>query len=73
MVISEVFSQPVPDAPPPGQATLLEGLQAGIARQLAVLDNASLTGTEMSSAGVLGIQTGELAEKLTGHLLQEAD
>lgn len=71
MVISQVFSQPIPDAPPPGQATLLEGLRAGIARQLAVLDDASLTGTEMSSVDALGIQTGELAEKLTGHLVQQ--
>ena len=71
MVISEVFSQPVPDTLPLGQATLLEGLRAGIARQLAVLDDASLTGTGMSSAGVLGIQAGELAEKLTGHLVQQ--
>jgi len=71
MVISEVFSQPVPDALPLGQAALLEGLRAGIARQLAVLDDASLTGTGMSSAGVLGIQAGELAEKLTGHLMQQ--
>ena len=71
MIISEVFSEPIPDALPPGQATLLEGLRAGIARQLAVLDDASLTGTEMSSAGVLGIQTRELAEKLTGHLVEQ--
>jgi hypothetical protein len=71
MVISEVFSQPVPDLLPLRQATLLEGLRAGVARQLAVLDDASLTGTGMSSAGVLGIQAGELAEKLTGHLVQQ--
>jgi hypothetical protein len=35
MVISEVFRQPVPDVPLARPATLLEGLAAGIARQLA--------------------------------------
>jgi len=45
MVISEVFRDPVPDAPLAEPVMLLEGLQAGIARQLAVLDDAELTGT----------------------------
>ena len=44
LVISQVFSEPVPDAPLAGQETVLEALQAGIAGQLAVLDDASLTG-----------------------------
>ena len=43
MLISEVFRAPVPDAPLAGVATLAEGLQAGIAGQLAVLDDADLT------------------------------
>jgi hypothetical protein len=34
MVISEVFRDPVPDAPLAGPVMLLEGLQAGIARQM---------------------------------------
>lgn len=71
MVISEVFREPVPDALQRGQATLLEGLRTGIARQLAVLDDASLTGIGQSLAGVLGIQAGELAEKLNGHLVEQ--
>ena len=33
MVVSEVFREPMPDAPLAGQATLLEVLQAGIAEQ----------------------------------------
>ena len=49
---------------------MLEALQAGIAGQLAVLDDASLTGTGQSSADVLGVPAGGGAE-LTGHLLQE--
>jgi hypothetical protein len=71
MVISEVFREPVPDAPLAGAATLLEGLQAGIARQLAVLDDAGLTGTGQSSADVLGVPGTVLAEKLTDHLIRE--
>jgi hypothetical protein len=50
---------------------VLEALQAGIARQLAVLDDASLTGTGQSSSDALELPRGVLAEKLTGHLLQE--
>jgi hypothetical protein len=40
MVISEVFRDPVPATPLTGPVMLLEGLQAAIAGQLAVLDNA---------------------------------
>ena len=71
MVISEVFREPMPDAPLAGLATLLEGLQAGIAGQLAVLDDAGLTGTGQSSAEVLGVPGTVLAERLTGHLVRE--
>ena len=44
MVISQVFGEPVPDAPPAGPATLLQELRAGIAAQLAVLDDADPDG-----------------------------
>jgi len=71
MVISEVFRAPVPDAPLAGAATLVEGLQAGIAGRLAVLDDAGLTGTGRSSAEVLGVPGTVLADKLTGHLVRE--
>ena len=71
MVISEVFREPVPDVPLTGAMTLLEGLQAGIARQLAVLDDAGLTGTGQSSADVLGVRGAELAASLTSHLVRE--
>ena len=71
MVISEVFRGPVPDAPLAGSVTMLEGLQAGIASQLAVLDDADRTGTGQSSAEVLGVSAAVLAEKLTGHLVRE--
>ena len=71
MVIREVFRAPVPDAPLAGVATLVEGLQAGIAGQLAALDDADLTGTRQSSAEVLGVPVTVLADRLTSHLVRE--
>jgi hypothetical protein len=71
MVISEVFRAPAPHAPLAGPVMLLEGLQAGIAGQLAVLDDAGLTGTGQSSADVLGVPGAVLADRLTGHLVRE--
>ena len=71
MVISEVFRDPVPDAPRAGPVMLLEGLQAGIAGQLTVLDDAELTGTGQSSADVLGVPGTVLADRLTGRLVRE--
>ena len=61
----------MPDAPLSGSVTLLEGLQAGITRQLAVLDDPDVTGTGQSSADVLGVPGTVLAEKLTDHLVRE--
>ena len=71
MVISQVFSGPVLSAPVGGQVTLMEVLQTGISRQLAVLDDVSLTGTEESSAEALGLLAATLADSLTGHLVGE--
>jgi len=71
MVISEAFREPVPDALAGGSMTILEGLQEGIARQLAVLDDADRTGIGQSSAEVLGVPGAVLAEKLTGYLVRE--
>ena len=47
-----------------GQATLLEALQAGIAGKLTVLDDPDITGAGQSSAELLGVQSGVLAETL---------
>jgi hypothetical protein len=71
MVISEVFREPVLDAPLPRAVTMLEGLHTGIAIQLAVLDDAERTGTGHSSAEALGVPGAVLAEKLTGYLVRE--
>jgi hypothetical protein len=68
MVISQVFAEPVPAGPLAGHDTVLEALQAGVAGQLAVLDDVELTGTGRSSAEVLGVSVTVLAEKLTAHL-----
>ena len=71
LVVSQVFTDPVPEGSAGVQATLLEALQAGIARQLAVLDDASLTGTGRSSSQVLGWPAAVLAGRLTGYLVRE--
>jgi hypothetical protein len=71
MVISEVFSEPLPDTLLARHSTLLEELQAGIAKKLAPLDDANLTGTGQSSAQLLGVQATVLAENLAGHLVRE--
>jgi hypothetical protein len=71
LVISQIFSEPAPAASPAEHNSVLEALQAGVGRQLAVLDDASLTGTGQSSADVLGVPAAVLAEKLTRYLLRE--
>jgi hypothetical protein len=68
MVIGQVFRDPVRSvrrAPLMAQASLLETLRAGIAEQLAVLDDPSLTGTGRSSAEVLGLSATTIVEKLS--------
>ena len=71
MVIGEVFRNPTPAAPPAGPVMLLQGLQAAIAGQLAVLDDAELTETGESSADALGVPGTVLADRLAGHLVRE--
>ena len=71
MVISQVFGAVMPQAPLRDHQTLLEALQAGVAGQLAVLDDPGLTGTGMSSAQVLGVATADVAARLAGHLVRE--
>ena len=54
-VVNQVFGNRCQPGRRLGHATLLEMLQAGIVRQLAVLDDADITGTGQSSADVLGL------------------
>jgi hypothetical protein len=71
MVIGHVFSEPIPLAPMAGHVTFLQALHAGIARQLAPLDDVALTGTGESSAELLGVPAMVLADKLASHFLRE--
>ena len=71
MVVGEVFKTPAPQ--PAGEhGTLLEDLRAGIAAQLAVLDDPDIT-TEpgWSSADALGVSAAEVAETLASRLVRE--
>ena len=69
MQVSEVFCGP-PGAALAGQETLLQARRAGIAAQLAVLDDADPADTGQSSAEVRGVPGQILAEAPTGHLVQ---
>jgi hypothetical protein len=71
MVVSEVFKESVPGELSAEYATMLEAVRAGIVWQLAVLDDASLTGTSQSSAHVLGVSVKVLARTLASHLERE--
>ena len=71
MVVGEVFRDPASEVALAGQATLLGALQAGIADKLAVLDDPDITGTGQSSAELLGMPGGVLAEMLAGHMVRE--
>jgi tetratricopeptide (TPR) repeat protein len=71
MALSEVFGMTMPDAPQVGHLSLLEALQAGVAEKLAVLDDASLTGTGESAADSLGVTGGVLGDELASHLVRE--
>jgi hypothetical protein len=73
MVINEVFHTPASEAVVAQQVTMLQALEAGIAGQLAVLDDVSLTGTEHSSADVLGVSAEVIANELTDNLLLRID
>ena len=71
-VINQVFQQtPAPAESLAEYPTLLEGLEAGVAGQLTVLDNTELTGAGQSSAELLGVQGAVLADRLFRHLVRE--
>ena len=71
LVISQFFREPVPAVRLAGNKTMLEALQAAIAEQLAVLEDASFTGTGQSSADVPDTPGAVVAERLTANLLRE--
>jgi tetratricopeptide (TPR) repeat protein len=69
-VLDQVFSASLPELLATGP-TLLETLQAGIAAQLSILDDVSLTGIGQSSASVLELPAMLLAKVLTVHLISQ--
>jgi hypothetical protein len=71
-VIDQVFQQPqAVEESLTAHPTLLQGLQAGVIARLAVLDDVDITGTQSSSAELLGISVRELTDLLIGQLLRE--
>jgi hypothetical protein len=71
-VIDHVFGEaPTPAEALATQATLLEGLEAGVAARLAVLGEAEITGIGQSSAELLGVEVTAVTETLIQHLLRE--
>ena len=64
--INKAFRRRDPVPLPPGQPTPLEALQAGIAGQLSVPDDAG-----QPVVSLPGVQVSEVAAKLTGHLVRE--
>jgi hypothetical protein len=72
-VLTELFSEPIPGTSVSAHATLVESLQAAIARQLAVLDDADLTGTGTSAAELLEVPATVVTTMLTSHLFREIE
>jgi uncharacterized protein YidB (DUF937 family) len=64
--INKAFGKRKPVPLPPGEPTLLEALQAGIAAQLSGRDNAGEPAVSLP-----GVPVSEVADKLTGHLVRE--
>jgi hypothetical protein len=70
-VIDEVFTVPTRDDARDADAPASQVLENSIGAQLAVLDDASMTGVGQSAADLLEVSGTELAEKLYGHLCQQ--
>ena len=70
VAVGEVF-RGAPKVALAGQRTLLEALQAGIAAQVAVLDDPAAAGTGRSSLELLRLPGGVVAQTLAGHLVHE--
>ena len=71
MVVGQVFGKPEPITLQNSDTTLLEVLQAGVAKQLAVLADTGRTGVGQSSAEVLGVSIASLTDELINHLIRE--
>jgi hypothetical protein len=70
-VINEVFGKQAPAAVVAQHRTMLQALCDGVNSQLAVLDDAALTGTGVSSADVLGVPAAVISASLAVNLIGE--
>lgn len=70
-VIDDLFKAPIREEPGDANTAAAEALAAAVGAQLAILDNASITGVNRSAADELGISTKELTEKLYGNLVRQ--
>jgi tetratricopeptide (TPR) repeat protein len=73
MAVGQVLGDLGPGAYLAEHATLLEAVRSEIARQLAPLGDAGLTGTGRSAAELLGVPADELARRLFNSLMREID
>jgi HEAT repeat protein len=71
LVTAHLLGKPLPADGLDEHPSLLDALRSGIGGQLAVLDDADLTGQDVSSAELLGVSGTELAETLTDCLVRE--
>jgi tetratricopeptide (TPR) repeat protein len=70
-VVDQVFQVRLPTAPLEEQPTILQALQTAVTGQLAVLGDASVTGTGESSAQALGLSVQRITETLVRNVVQE--
>lgn len=70
-VLDQVFRASPPVAPLEKQPTILHALERGIAAQLTVLGDATLTGTGESSAETLGLSVERITETLIRNIIKE--
>jgi hypothetical protein len=70
-LIRRAFRKAVQEMPLAGSVTMLEVLEAAVARQLTAADDADGAAAGHSPTEVLGVPGAALAEKLTGHLVLE--
>ncbi|TWF73384.1 hypothetical protein [Kitasatospora viridis] len=70
-VINELFEAPTRGGARDADVTASQALEAAIGAQLAVLDDASMTGVDQSAADSLGVSAGELTARLYERLCQQ--
>jgi hypothetical protein len=71
LVINQVFALPAPDVSVDAKKSVSDALKAGVAAQLAVLDDVDHTETGSSPSDVLGVSADVLTDHLVNNLLWE--